>query len=61
MIIDFEQAVQRVGGFGLYQCIICLVLILAFMSKGWIIYGLPYLEKFPEYECQVSGSGQAPE
>ena len=33
---------------------ICVVLVLAFVSKGWIIYGLPYLEKFPDYECQFS-------
>ena len=51
-ILDYDEALKKSGGFGLAQFIICIILVLSFLSKGWIIYGLPYLEKFPNYECK---------
>ena len=44
---------MKAGGLGKAQYYVFVVIMLAFLVKGWIFYGLPYLEKFPDYECKV--------
>ena len=39
------------GGFGRFQWYVSVVLVLAFMTGGQIVYGLEFLEVFPEYTC----------
>ena len=48
--ITYEEALTLCGGFGPSQYYVSVVLILAFLTKGWIVYGLPYLETAPDYE-----------
>lgn len=31
------------------------VIILAFLTKGWMLYGLPFLEYLPVYEIYANG------
>lgn len=49
--LDYDMALFRAGGCGIAQYLVGLIVILAFLTKGWIVYGLPYLEKIPQYEC----------
>ena len=45
--LDYDSALFRAGGCGIAQYLVGLIVILAFLTKGWIVYGLPYLEKIP--------------
>ena len=48
--VTYDQAIQMVGGFGRFQWYISVVLVLAFMTGGQIVYGLGFLEKYPDYQ-----------
>lgn len=46
----------KVGGFGKFQYYVSVVLIASFATKGWIVYGLTFLLKFPQYLCLDSAA-----
>ena len=50
-ILTYEETLNKIGGFGRYQYFVTITLTLGFMSGGFIVYGLPFLEKYPDYEC----------
>ena len=52
---SFDDFIQIAGGFGRFQVFASVVLILGFMTGGEIVYGLAFLEKYPDYECLVDG------
>ena len=54
--VNFEEALQECGGFGKFQYGVTALLVFAFMTGGWIVYALPFLTKFPDYECLDQGS-----
>ena len=47
--VNFEEALKMCGGFGKMQWFVCLTLIPAYVSGGFIVYGLSFLEKYPTY------------
>jgi len=50
-VIDYDKAIEMAGGYGKAQIYISFFLILSFLTKSWVMYGLPYLEKTPDYQC----------
>ena len=50
-IYTYDEFLQAIGGFGKFQVFASISLILAFMTGGQIVYGLEYLEIYPDYEC----------
>jgi len=57
-VLTYNECLERVGGFGRYQCYIATTLILAFMTGGQIVYGLEYLEIYPDYYCYDIRTGE---
>jgi hypothetical protein len=49
--MTFEESIEYAGGFGKFQVFIAFTLIIAFTTGGQIVYGIEFLEIFPEYEC----------
>ena len=49
--LNYDQALEKIGGFSLFQWYVVIVLTCNFMTGGMIVYGLPFLEKLPQYEC----------
>ena len=60
-VLDYEQALVKVGGFGRAQVYVSVVIILSFATKGWIVYGLTFLMKYPEYLCLEGGKDEGGE
>ena len=52
---SFDDCIWIAGGFGRFQVFASIILTLAFTTGGEIVYGLAFLEKYPDYECQVGG------
>lgn len=53
--ISYEKALFLCGGFGRFQYMSTTLLILAFMTGGQIVYGLQFLEDYPDYQCNTTG------
>ena len=51
-VLSYQESLAMTGDFGPFQLYSCIVLMLAFTTKGFIFYGLPFLEKYPDYLCQ---------
>jgi len=50
--LNYDEVMDCLGGFGRIQWYATVTIILAYMSGGQIVYGLPFLvEIFPNYEC----------
>lgn len=45
--VQVERELQRAGGFGIYQWLVCLIIISGMMSGGFIMHGIAYLELAP--------------
>lgn len=53
--MDFEEALHLAGGTGRAQYSISVAMVLSFVVKSMMVYGLTYLEKLPKYECLQDG------
>jgi len=49
-----NQALEKAGGFGRYQCLIFLAMTLANNGPGLVVYGVAYYELEPPYLCTYS-------
>ena len=47
----YEECLEKAGGFGRFQFFVAEVLCLCFTTGGFLVYGLPFLQKFPAYQC----------
>ena len=55
--LTYDECMWAVGGYGRYQFYVAITLILAFMTGGYIFYGLVFLYAPPEYECRKMVDG----
>jgi len=51
--MDYEEYLEAAGGFGFSQFFISMIITFSIMTKSWIVFGLPFLGKMPEYSCKV--------
>ena len=51
VVLTYDQAIQRTGGFGKFQIMSTLILTALFNIGGQIIYGLTFMTVRPNYEC----------
>ena len=49
--LSYDQALQLVGGFGIFQYAMTTLMILNIFT-GILIHTLPFLESYPDHECQ---------
>ncbi|CDW81726.1 solute carrier family member 5 [Stylonychia lemnae] len=49
--LTYDQAIDRAGGFGLFQIFSTSMIMICYLSNGYIFYSLTYLELFPDYIC----------
>ena len=42
-VINFEQAVERAGGFGAFHAFFVFFVIMTITSNGFLFYALPFL------------------
>lgn len=52
--ITVEEALNKAGGFGRFQCLYLVLLVMAMNSAGLVVYGISYYEKAPPYICQYN-------
>jgi hypothetical protein len=45
--LNYEEALEKLGGFGIFQWYAVLVFSLNYMTGGMIVFGLPFLETTP--------------
>lgn len=55
-----DEAIEKAGGFGLYQWIYVTLNILLFCPAGIVIYNLSYLTIVPVLMCPQPGQNDAP-
>ena len=53
---NVEDALQLVGGFGLFQWIVVLVNCGNYLRSAYTYYAVPYMIQYPEYLCTSPGS-----
>ena len=46
-----QQALDKAGGFGRYQCLLLFILCLANGAPGLVFYGVAFFEDQPPYLC----------
>jgi hypothetical protein len=46
-----QDALVKAGGFGKYQCLLLLAMILGNNSAGLVVYGVAFFELDPPYTC----------
>ncbi|TNV81786.1 hypothetical protein FGO68_gene950 [Halteria grandinella] len=51
-ILTLDQAYMRAGGFGRFQCLMVLIVSIAFASGSHIMYATNYLMQQPAYLCK---------
>ena len=51
----YDEFLSKIGGFGRFQLFASVVLLLNFTTGGQIMYGLQFLEDYPDYECLENG------
>ena len=56
--VTFDQVLIFSGGFGRLQLFTTAVLLLAFVSNSFVIYGVEFLEVYPAYETFKNGTWQ---
>ena len=49
-----EQALVKAGGFGRYQLLLLIAMVLANNGDGLIVYGVAFYELDPPYLCTYS-------
>eukprot|EP00347_Sterkiella_histriomuscorum_P023726 403333595 len=54
-IYDYEQILDRVGGFGKFQVIGVAMSIISFITEGCLIYSFSFLTLMPDYLCNDDG------
>lgn len=59
-ILDYDQIIIRVGGFGRFQWLANLMTMISFITEGCLIYSFAFLTLMPDYICLSStGSPQS--
>ena len=58
--ITVEEALNKAGGFGRFQCIYLVLLVMAMNSAGLVVYGISYYEKAPPYICVYNAPQDPP-
>lgn len=54
--VQVEAELAKAGGFGYYQWMTCIIIIMGMMSGGFVIHGIAYLELEPNrYYCDEAG------
>ena len=53
---SINQLLEMAGGFGFFQILSSIILVFALTTGGQIVYGLPFLTKYPEYDCLVGSA-----
>ena len=46
-----QQALDKAGGFGRYQCLLIALMIIGNNGPGLVVYGVAFYEVQPPYEC----------
>lgn len=46
-----QQGIEKAGGFGRYQCLVLLAMVLANNGPGLVVYGVAFYELEPPYLC----------
>ena len=49
----FKELIEAQGGFGRFQWMAFIMIVLGMNSPGYLVYSLPYLLLYPEFDCQV--------
>lgn len=49
-----QQAIDKAGGLGRYQCLLLLVMIISNNAPGLVVYGVAFYELQPPYLCTYS-------
>ena len=55
-----SEAIVKAGGFGRYQCLLLLAMILANNAPGLVVYGVAYYELEPPYICHYNAPPAPP-
>jgi hypothetical protein len=48
----YPELLEEQGGFGKYQMMVYLIIVLAINTNGYLVYGLSYLLLYPKFECK---------
>ena len=59
--MTFDQVMDKIGGFGKFQWLACVILITTKMTGDFVINCLAFNELMPKYECRPHGSPSATE
>lgn len=57
-VASFEELLVEQGGVGRFQVVAYLLIDLQMMAASWLIYGLSFYLKYPQFDCFWAASGE---
>ena len=54
--LTVEEALQKAGGWGRFQTILTVIMILTINSCNMVTFGLVYAELDPQYSCKFNSN-----
>lgn len=51
VVSSVDEGINATGGFGLFQKLVTVILILGYMTGELFVQNMAYLELMPAYEC----------